>query len=195
MAELIDLFPKARAEILRLLFDGTSRELHLRDIARLAALTPAALQREASAMAAGELLATRRDGNRLYYGANTAHPLYPELHGLVVKTAGIGAELRKALANVDGVELAFVFGSTAAGVASGSSDVDLLVLGTVGLRRIAPALRGVANALGREINPVCLNPTEWRDKLRLGDAFVSRVAAEPKLWLKGGSDALAAMGR
>ena len=91
-------------------------------------------------MAAGELLATRRDGNRLYYGANAAHPLYPELHGLVVKTAGIGAELRKALANVDGVELAFVFGSTAAGVASGSSDVDLLVLGTVGLRRILEAL-------------------------------------------------------
>lgn len=195
MAELIDLFPKARAAILRLLFDGTSRELHLRDIARMAALTPAALQREASAMAAREFLATRRDGNRLYYGANTAHPLYPELHSLVVKTAGIGAELQKALANVDGVELAFVFGSTAAGAAGSSSDLDLLILGTAGLRRIAPALRGVADILGREINPVCLSPAEWRDKLRFGDAFVSRVAAEPKLWLKGGPDELAAMGR
>ena len=27
-----------------------------------------------------------------------------------------------------------------------------------------------------------------------GDAFVSRVSAEPKLWLKGDPDALAAMG-
>ena len=195
MTELNDLFPKARAEILRLLFDGASRELHLRDISRLAALTPAALQREASAMAVRELLVTRRDGNRLYYRANTAHPLYPELHGLVVKTAGIGAELQKALASVDGVELAYIFGSTAIGAAGSSSDVDLLILGTAGLRRIAPALRGVADTLGREINPVCLRPTEWREKLRLGDAFISRVAAEPKLWLKGGPDALAAMSR
>ena len=48
MIELIDLFPKTRSEILRLLFDGTSRELHLRDLAWLAALTPAAFQREAT---------------------------------------------------------------------------------------------------------------------------------------------------
>ena len=46
----------------------------------------------------------------------------------------------------------------------------------------------------RKINPHCLTPAEWQDKLRRKDAFALRVAAEPKLWLKGGPDALAAMG-
>lgn len=194
MITLSDLFPKTRAEVLRLLFETGDKESHLRDLARLARLSPAALQRELSFLASRELIIARRDGNRLYFRANTAHPLYSELHGLVMKTAGIAAELQRALDPVEGIDLALIFGSTAAGSAGGSSDVDLLVLGSAGLRKISPALRGVADALGREINPVCLTPSEWRDKLGRGDAFAKRVAAEPKLWLKGGPDALAAMG-
>lgn len=193
MSSLSDLFPKARSEILRLLFEAGEKEIHLRDIARLADLSPAALQKELTALASKELVLTRRDGNRLYYRANTGHPLYPELHGLVVKTAGIIPELQRALAPVEGIEVAFVFGSTAAGMAKSGSDVDLLILGDVGLRKVNPALRGITESLGREINPVCVTPAEWRDKCHRGDAFATRVSTEPKLWLKGGPDALAAM--
>ena len=86
-----------------------------------------------------------------------------------------------------------ILGSVSAGTATGQSDVDLLVIGNTGLRKITPALRGVAEALGREINPICVTPAEWRGKLQRGDAFATCVAAEPKLWLKGGPDAFAAM--
>jgi DNA-binding transcriptional ArsR family regulator len=194
MISLNHLFPKTRAEILRLLFESADREFHLRDLARMADLSPASLQKELVSLASMELITARRDGNRLYYRANTAHPIYPELHGLVIKTAGIGAALRLALSTVEGVDLALIFGSTAAGTATGHSDVDLLVLGTAGLRKITPALRGIAENLGREINPVCLTPAEWREKQQRGDAFVTRIAHEPQIRLKGSSDAFAAMG-
>ena len=194
MTSLANLFPKARAEILRLLFDDPSKELHLRDAARLAGLTPAALQREASALAKQEVLNLRRDGNRVYYRANTAHPLFPDLHGIVIKTTGIAPALRDALLPVEDVELALIFGSTARGNARAGSDLDLLILGKAGLRKISPALRGIAQHLGREINPICFTPAEWRDRSARGDALVARILAEPKLWLKGGPDALAAMG-
>jgi predicted nucleotidyltransferase len=193
MSALPDLFPKARAEIFRLLFETGDQEIHLRDLARLAALSPAALQKELTSLAAKELVLTRRDGNRLYYRANTTHPLYPELHGIALKTSGIPAELTRTLAPVQGIDLALIFGSVAAGTATGKSDIDLFVIGNVGLRKLTPALRGLANSLGREINPVCLTPAEWRDKRAKGEAFAARVSAEPKLWLKGGPDALAAM--
>ena len=193
MNTLSDLFPKTRAEILRLLFETGDQEIHLRDLARLADLSPAALQKELTSLAAKELVLTRRDGNRLYYRANTSHPLYPELRGLVLKTSGIAAELTRALAAVDGIELALIFGSIAAGTATSRSDADLLVIGSTGLRKLTPALRGVADSLGREINPICFTPAEWREKRGKGDAFAARVSAEPKFWLKGGPDALAAM--
>ncbi len=194
MGALSDLFPRTRAEIFRLLFAGGDTEFHLRDLARLADLSPSALQRELGSLTAKELVLSRRDGNRVYYRANAAHPLYPELHQIVLKTAGIADELGRALETVPGINLAFLFGSIAAGTATSDSDADLLVVGSVGLRQIAPALRRVAETLGREINPLCLTAAEWRDKLRKGDAFAARVSAEPKLWLKGGPDALAAMG-
>ena len=193
MSALSDLFPKARAEIFRLLFETGDQEIHLRDLARLAALSPSALQKELTSLANKELVLTRRDGNRLYYRANTAHPLYPELHGITLKTSGISAELTRALAPVQGIDLALIFGSVAAGTATGKSDVDLLIIGNTGLRKLTPGLRGLADSLGREINPICLTPAEWRDKRAKDDAFAKRVSAEPKIWLKGGPDALAAM--
>jgi len=193
MSALSDLFPKTRAEVLRLLFETGDQEIHLRDLARLAALSPAALQKELTSLAAKELVLTRRDGNRLYYRANTSHPLYPELHGIALKTSGIAAELTRALAPVQDIDLALIFGSVAAGTATAKSDVDLLVIGNVGLRKLSPALRGLADSLGREINPICLTPKEWRENRAKNDAFANRVTAEPKLWLKGGPDALAAM--
>jgi predicted nucleotidyltransferase len=193
MSALSDLFPKTRTEIFRLLFVDGNQEIHLRDLARLAGLSPAALQKELTTLATKELVLTRRDGNRLYYRANIGHLLYPELHGIVLKTSGIAAELGRALFPVEGIDLALIFGSVAAGTATSKSDVDLLVLGNTGLRKITPALRGVAETLGREINPVCFTPAEWREKRAKGDAFATRVSAEPKLWLKGDPDALAAM--
>jgi predicted nucleotidyltransferase len=193
MSALSDLFPKARAEVLRLLFETGDQEIHLRDLARLAALSPAALQKELTSLAAKQLVLTRRDGNRLYYRANTGHPLYPELHGITLKTSGIAAELARALAPVQGIDVALIFGSVAAGTATAKSDVDLLVIGNVGLRKLIPALRGLADSLGREINPICLTPAEWHQNCAKGDAFTTRVSSEPKLWLKGGPDALAAM--
>lgn len=194
MSTLSDLFPRTRGEVLRLLFGGGEVELHLRDLARLANLSPAAAQKELTSLAAKELVIARPDGNRVYYRANPAHPLYPELHRIVLKTAGVAAELGRALQTIPGIDLAFLFGSLAAGSATSGSDADLLVIGSAGLRKLSPALRQVTETIGREINPVCLTAAEWREKVRGDDAFVARVAAEPKLWLKGGPDALAAMG-
>lgn len=195
MNSLTDLFPKAKAEIFRLLFAQADQENHLRDLARLAELSPAALQKELTALASKELVLTRRDGNRLYYRANPAHPLYPELHGMALKTSGIAAALNQALADIQGIDTALIFGSVAAGSANSQSDIDVLVLGHIGLRKLAPALRKASESLGREINPVCFTPEEWQQKLAKGDALAQRITIEPKLMLKGVIDAAAAMAK
>ncbi|MDB6071522.1 MAG: polymerase beta domain protein region [Verrucomicrobiales bacterium] len=188
------LFPKARKEILRLLFGDLLPELHLRDLARMAHLTAPALTRELSLLQKDGLVASRRDGNRLYFKACPQHPFFPDLRRMVEKSHGIQQKLKTALADVAGIRCAFIFGSIAANTASVDSDIDILIIGTAGLRAITPALRSVASESHREINPRCLTPEEWRQKKHAGDAFAGRVEAEPKLWLKGGPDELAALG-
>jgi predicted nucleotidyltransferase len=187
------LFPQVRAEVLRLLFADPGKELHLRELSRLSQLALGTLQAEVRKLASAELIIARRDGNRLYYRANTSHPVFPELQGLALKTTGLREQLVTALVGLAGVRLAFVFGSQAAGTAGAASDVDLLVVGSVGLRALAPRLRPVAEALGREINPHVLAPDTLSAKARSGDAFVTTVLAGPKLWITGDADELGTM--
>lgn len=59
---------------------------------------------------------------------------------------------------------------------------------------LTPALRGVSERLGREINLHCLTVEEWRLKKSKKDAFMNRVLSEPKLRLKGGDDELGKLG-
>ena len=154
MSLLHSLFPRARAEIVRLLFLDPEEELHLRELARLCGMAVGALQNEVQKLEELELISTRRDGNRLYYRANDHHPIYPELHGLAEKTSGIAERLKEALSNIEGIEFAFLYGSMAAGEERASSDLDLMVLGSAGLRKVAPKVSPVSETIGREINVV-----------------------------------------
>lgn len=193
MSVLSALFPRVRAEVLRLLFAEAGRECHLRELVRQSQLALGTVQAEVRRLAAAELILARRDGNRLYYRANPAHPVFPELQGLARKTTGLREPLAAALAGLDGIDLAFVFGSQAGGTAGADSDIDLLVVGSVGLRVLAPRLRPPAEALGREINPHVLSARTLAARARSGDAFVAGVLAGPKLWIRGGADDLGAL--
>ena len=184
------LFPNARAELIRLLFTDSANELHLRDLARQSGLAIGTLQKEVAKLSSAELLVGRRDGNRLYYRANAAHPVFPELHQLALKTTGLREQFVAALDGLSGIEVACIFGSIAAGAARPGSDVDLLVIGSVGLRSLAPRLRPIISALGREVNPHVLSRETFRAKARAGDAFIRRVVDEPKIWIVGGADEL-----
>lgn len=188
------LFPQARAEVVRLLFADTSKELHLRELARLSHLALGTVQTEVRKLASAELLVSRRDGNRLYFRANSVHPVCADLQGLALKTTGLREQLANALADLPGLSLAFVFGSVAADSAGASSDVDLMVIGSVGLRDLAPRLRPLSETLAREINPHVMTPATFTAKARAEDAFVANLLAAPKLWIKGGADELGKLG-
>jgi hydroxyethylthiazole kinase-like sugar kinase family protein len=65
-----------------------------------------------------------------------------------------------------------------------------MVLGTARFERIVEALMPVGERLRREINPVVMTPGKFRAQLKARDRFVSRVAREPKLFIKGNAGEL-----
>lgn len=187
------LFPQVRAEVLRLLFGDAGRELHGRDLARQSGLNVKTVQDELEKLSRADLVTSRRDGNRRYFRANASHPLFVDLQQLVLKTAGLREVLAGALGSVDGIEVAFVFGSLASGPGKAASDVDLLVIGDAGLRRLAGPLRTAGQVLGREINPVTMTAAEFR-RGRKKNPFLVDVLGKPKLFVKGGPDELERLG-
>ena len=88
------LFPQVRAQVLRLLFADASAELHLRELTRCSGLALGTIQTELAKLSAAQLVVSERDGNRLYYRANAAHPLFPTLRQLVRQTTAPGIKDR-----------------------------------------------------------------------------------------------------
>jgi DNA-binding transcriptional ArsR family regulator len=195
MGTLSDILSsRVRAEIFRLLFGLDEKEVHLREMERQASLSLGTIRQDLQKLVKLDLVTSRRDGNRLYYRANTGHPLYPDIRKLVLKTAGL-VEILNSVLNREGVEVAFVFGSLASSKEKAASDVDLMVIGTVGLRALSSWLSGVSEQIGREINPHTLTVEEFRRRKEKGDHFLSNVLESPKLFIVGNENDLATMGR
>lgn len=188
------LSSRVRAEIFRLLFGLTEKELHLRELARQASLSLGTIRQDLQKLLKLDLVKTRRDGNRLYYRANTENPLYPEIRNLVLKTAGLLEPFKSAL-DRKAVRVAFIFGSLANNREKGASDVDLMVIGAVSLRELSDWLSGITEQISREINPHTMSLREFQRRRKKGDHFLSNVLESPKLFIVGNENVLAAMGQ
>lgn len=184
------LSSRVRAEIFRLLFNEQKPFIHLRDLQRKSGLSIGTIQKEIAHLKSLDLVIAERDGNRLNYSANSAHPLYKEICGLVAKTSGAAERLKEALASIKGIECAFIFGSFAKGKEKSHSDIDLIVIGDVGLRTLSSTLKALTEKTEREINPHIYSLKTWKEKLKKKDHFLRSVMSEEKVILIGDENVL-----
>jgi len=168
------LSSKVRAEIFRILFGLNAVEIHMREIERRTGFAIGTIQSELKKLLALDLVVKRRDGNRLYYRANTDHPLYPDIRSIVLKTVGLVEILRDALEHDGRITVAFAFGSMAADRGNARSDVGLVVIGDAVPRDVPAMLSEAADKIGREINPIVLTEAEFAKRLKSQDHFVGR---------------------
>ena len=143
-------------------------------------LAPRTVHQEIEKLVGGELLVERRDGNRRYLRANERHPLFAAVREIVLKTEGLASVVAEALGG-DGIDFALVFGSIASGTPLASSDVDLLVVGPIGLREAVRRLQTAQDTLGREINPIVWTRKEFARRRREADPFLARVLDGPTI--------------
>jgi DNA-binding transcriptional ArsR family regulator len=114
------LFPTVRGHVLAATLTQPDKWWYLSELAQFIGTTPSSLQRELKALVNGGILEQRREGTRIYFKAETRSPLFPELRGLLEKTAGLLLTLRQALKLFAGrIDCAFV---TDTGIAGLSAD-------------------------------------------------------------------------
>jgi DNA-binding transcriptional ArsR family regulator len=181
------LLGQTRASALGALLLHPESSLHVRELARLTGAAPGSLHRELRALAELGLLLRQEVGRQVHYRANTNSPVFPELAGLLKKTAGLADVLADALAPLGRkVKLAFVYGSMAAGTERAGSDVDLMVLGSADFGDLAQALAAAQKTLRRDVNPTVLTSKDFARQLAAGDGFANSVTRGARLWVKGG---------
>jgi predicted nucleotidyltransferase len=181
------LFPlQYRARALALLLLQPERRLHVREIARLTQTVAGTMSKELDRLHKSGLLEQHRVGNQVQFCANQQHPVYPELSGLLRKTIGLADVLALALASeLSRIKVAFVFGSVARSTDTATSDIDVLVIGSVDFGTVVNRLFEAQQTLHREINPKVYSVDEWRTKLQADSSFVRDVVSKPKIFLIG----------
>ncbi len=190
------LFPRVRKEVLVLLFISPGQRWYLRDIQRRTGCAMGTVRRELNGLANADIITKTKEGNRIYYQANTKCPFYSELVGLITKTAGVADIIAEALSQLGaGVEIAFIFGSIAQGDYDSQSDVDLMLIGSCNFGQVAEALSSAQKKLAREVNPSVFSIDEWKQRVEKNDHFVSTVLGSEKIFIVGNKDELAKLGK
>jgi len=180
------LFGKTRQTLLALLYTRADEEHLQESLIQLAGLGRGTVQRELEFLERAGVVRRTLRGRQVYFQANRDSPIYAELRGLVVKTAGVADALRAALAALAGrIRVAFVYGSVARGSERRASDVDLMVIGEASFAEVSDALGRVQEAIGREVNPSVYAPADFRAKVAAKQHFLSTVLKDEKIFLIG----------
>jgi len=183
---LDSLFPSVRQGVLAATLTQPEKWWYLSELAGFLHTRPSSLQRELRSLEQSGILQMRKDGRRTYFKAEARSPIFRELQSIFEKTVGLIPTLRDAFRPfAEKIVCAFVYGSIARHQERATSDVDLMVIGTVGLADLAPSLREAEKRLGREVNVTNYSIEEFRKKAEEGDHFLTTVLKGSVQFVKG----------
>jgi DNA-binding transcriptional ArsR family regulator len=108
------------------LFLNPGQKAYLRELASEFQVSTNAVRVELNHLTEHKILMSERSGRNVYYRANTAHPLFPELFSMVRKITGIDELVRSVVDRLGNLESAYLVGDYARGVDTGVIDVVLV---------------------------------------------------------------------
>jgi predicted nucleotidyltransferase len=185
------LFGKTRRRLLGWLFMHPDESFYVRQLARIIGASPGAVPRDLKPLTSVGILERTSKGREVFYQVNRSSPIFEELRGIFLKTAGISAELRRALEPLSNrIRVALLHGSAVKGALRAESDIDLIVVGDVAFGDIVSALGPAQGRLGREINPIVYSVEEFREKVGSGHHFLTSVLQGPYTFVAGGENEL-----
>lgn len=178
-----------QGEILAAVLGSPDDEFSVADLGRLTGAAYPSVHREVERAERAGILQSRRVGNVRLVRANRSSPYFEGLAAILVRAFGPPAVLGQALAGIDGVESAYLFGSWAARFTGqhgerAVNDLDLLVLGDPERNALFEVTSQASRKLGREVQVTIRDPG-W---LTEGEGpFHRTVASRPLVSIDLGS--------
>ena len=182
------LFTTTQQRVLACLFGQPARSYYANELIKLTGAGSGAVQRELKRLAESGLVTAEMRGNQRHFQANPQSPIFQEMVQIVQKTFGLAQPIREALVSfADNIDCAFIFGSVAKKQDTSASDIDLFVISDkLSYANLLNQLVATEAQLGRSINTTIYTPLDLRQRLQDGNAFLTRVFEQPKLWIVGG---------
>ncbi len=164
--------------ILAVLFVLANEPLSISELARRSRTSVAGAHKEVERLEEAGLVKSSVVGRNRLVEVEPASPLYSEMRGLLLKTSGPEPLLRSALADIGGVQEAFIFGSWADVTRGSPADIDVLVIGNPDVGVLYDAVTEVESQVGRPINIVIRTEADW---LSADGGFERAVKSGPRI--------------
>ena len=176
---------KTRAKILTLFFTNPEKRFYQNELREKLRERLSVIQHELKRLEEIGLLQSDKEGNRRYYSLDKKNPLFPELRSIVLKTTAVGDILRKEFKRIGKIRLSFIYGSFASGQEYAKSDIDLMIIGQIDLRKLNNIISRLESKIGREINYSLYSVQDIQKRKKEKDDFILSVLKEKKIILVG----------
>lgn len=173
---------RATRRILGLLFSNPKDRFYIRQLERLTGLQVNAVRRELQKLESSGFLFSKEEGNVKYFWVNTKNPIYEEIKSIMYKTQIMGDHLKGLFRKIPAIKVAFIYGSVAKGEENALSDIDVLVIGTIGAKELHSKISKIEDETNRTINYTLMSEAEYKTKKT---DFLKRVLMGKKIFLIG----------
>ena len=120
---------KTRVKLLMRFFLNPQTRSYLRELAKEFDVSTNAVREELNQLTQTHLLKSEKSGRNVFYSANTAHTLFPELRSMVQKVMGIDQVIDGIVQRLGNLEKAFLIDDYAEGKDTGI--IDILLVGKI----------------------------------------------------------------
>ena len=155
---------ETRVKLLRKFFLNSSTKAHLRGLESEFGESSNAIRLELNRFENAGLLNSLRDGNKKIFQANRNHPLFEDIHNIIIKEAGIDRVIDKVIHRIGNLICIYLTGDFARG--KDSPVIDLILVGEhIDREYLARKVVQAEDLVGRKVSYVVLHPDEAENHL------------------------------
>lgn len=156
---------KTRLKLLLKFFLNSNATAHLRGLEGEFGESSNAIRIELNRFEEAGLLHSQLFGNKKVFRANTSHPLFQEIHRIILKSVGIDQIIENVVKRLGDLERVYLTGSFSKGL--DSQVIDLILVGKVDMNYLIHLIAKAEALIGRKIRYLVYSKEEisaidWR---------------------------------
>jgi len=152
---------KTRVKLLLKFFLNSNTQGYLRGLESEFGESSNAIRVELNRFSKAGMLTSSQKGNKKYFRANVQHPLFQEVHNLLLKYVGIDTIIEKVVMRLGDVDKVFLTGEFAKGI--DSPIIDLLIVGEVDKKYLINLIEKSEKLIKKKIRYMSFASKEWKE--------------------------------
>jgi len=176
---------RTRVKLITLFTTTPEKDFYLRELERETNENVNSIRRELNNLEKMGLLKKKQRGNQKFYSINRNSPIFEDLKRIVLKTEGLGNELKNNLSRLGYIRYALIFGSFAKGEEIERSDIDLLIIGDVKEEVLLRSISKIERKVDREVNYILWSEQEFKQRASKKDNLLVNIVRNPIIGLIG----------